>query len=49
MALSDSTVLVTGAGRGLGLAAARRLAEDGAQVWLADIRADWLAAAALSA
>jgi NAD(P)-dependent dehydrogenase (short-subunit alcohol dehydrogenase family) len=39
-------VLVTGAGRGLGLATARRLAQTGAQVWLADIRADWLESAA---
>ncbi len=45
MRLSGESVLVTGAGRGLGLATARRLAEDGARVWLADIRTDWLDAA----
>lgn len=42
MRLSGESVLVTGAGRGLGLATARRLAEDGARVWLADVRADLL-------
>lgn len=46
MRLSGESVLVTGAGRGLGLATARRLAEEGARVWLGDIRADWLEAAA---
>ena len=45
MGLSGESVLVTGAGRGLGLATARRLAEDGARVWLADVRTDWLATA----
>jgi NAD(P)-dependent dehydrogenase (short-subunit alcohol dehydrogenase family) len=45
MRLSGEPVLVTGAGRGLGLATARRLAEDGATVWLADVRADLLDAA----
>jgi NAD(P)-dependent dehydrogenase (short-subunit alcohol dehydrogenase family) len=39
-------VLVTGAGRGLGLATARRLASTGMRVWLADIRAHWLESAA---
>jgi NAD(P)-dependent dehydrogenase (short-subunit alcohol dehydrogenase family) len=42
MRLSGESVLVTGAGRGLGLATARRLAEDGATVWLADVRAELL-------
>lgn len=42
MSLRGEPVLVTGAGRGLGLATARRLAAEGARVWLADIRADWL-------
>jgi NAD(P)-dependent dehydrogenase (short-subunit alcohol dehydrogenase family) len=42
MRLSGESVLVTGAGRGLGLATAQRLAEDGARVWLADVRADLL-------
>lgn len=46
MDLSGEPVLVTGAGRGLGEATARRLAAGGATVWLADIRADWLEAAA---
>lgn len=35
-------IIVTGAGRGLGLAIAARLAEAGARVWLADIRLDWV-------
>lgn len=49
--LAGRTVLVTGAGRGLGLAIAHRLAEAGARLWLADIREDWgeAAAAALRA
>ncbi len=40
--MHDEPILVTGAGRGLGLAMSRRLARDGARVWLADIRSDWL-------
>ncbi|MFE7224688.1 3-oxoacyl-ACP reductase family protein [Nocardioides sp. NPDC057577] len=42
MSLDGAPVLVTGAGRGLGLAISRRLAQAGARVWLADIREDWL-------
>lgn len=45
MSLDGAPVLVTGAGRGLGLAISRRLAQSGARVWLADIREDWLEAA----
>lgn len=39
--LDGRTIVVTGAGRGLGLAIARRLGADGATLWLADVRADW--------
>lgn len=46
MDLIGESVLVTGAGRGLGEATAQRLAADGARVWLADVRADWLEEAA---
>lgn len=45
MSLDGAQVLVTGAGRGLGLAISRRLAQAGARVWLADIREDWLESA----
>jgi NAD(P)-dependent dehydrogenase (short-subunit alcohol dehydrogenase family) len=45
MSLDGEPILVTGAGRGLGLAISGRLARAGARVWLADIRTDWLAAA----
>ncbi|MDN3460783.1 3-oxoacyl-ACP reductase family protein [Rhodococcus sp. APC 3903] len=41
MTLHGRSILVTGAGRGLGLAIAARLGADGATLWLADIRADW--------
>ncbi|MCJ0904038.1 3-oxoacyl-ACP reductase family protein [Rhodococcus sp. ARC_M6] len=41
MALHGRSILVTGAGRGLGLAIAARLGVDGATLWLADIRVDW--------
>ncbi|MFF1555557.1 3-oxoacyl-ACP reductase family protein [Rhodococcus erythropolis] len=46
MALHGRSILVTGGGRGLGLAIAARLGADGATLWLADIRADWGQAAA---
>lgn len=42
MNLQGEPILVTGAGRGLGLAISRRLAAEGARVWLADVRTDWL-------
>lgn len=42
MSLQGEPILVTGAGRGLGLAMSRRLATEGARVWLADVRTDWL-------
>ena len=45
MSLRGEPILVTGAGRGLGLAISRRLAAEGARVWLADVRTDWLSAA----
>jgi pyridoxal 4-dehydrogenase len=45
-ALADQTALVTGAARGLGYAAARRLATEGARVVLFDRDGDALAAAA---
>ncbi len=43
--LRERTVLITGAGRGLGLAIAEHAGLAGAQVWVADIREDWGAAA----
>jgi NAD(P)-dependent dehydrogenase (short-subunit alcohol dehydrogenase family) len=43
--LSGRVALVTGAARGIGLAAAKRLAEEDARVLLSDIDADVLAAA----
>lgn len=45
MNLRDQPILVTGAARGLGLAMSRRLATEGARVWLADVRTDLLATA----
>jgi NAD(P)-dependent dehydrogenase (short-subunit alcohol dehydrogenase family) len=38
MGLRGEPILVTGAARGLGLATSRRLATEGARVWLADVR-----------
>lgn len=46
MKLANRVAIVTGAARGIGLACARRFAEDGASVMLSDINADGLAAAA---
>ncbi len=41
MELQGRSVLVTGAGRGLGLAIARRVGHEGATVWIADVRPEW--------
>ena len=43
--LRNRTVLITGGGRGLGLAIAEHVGHAGAAVWIADIREDWGAAA----
>ena len=45
MRFKDKVVIVTGAGSGLGLASAQRLAEEGATLVLVDLRKDWLEAA----
>ncbi len=42
MRLSDKIVLVTGAGQGIGRGIALRLAEEGADIALADVKADKL-------
>lgn len=42
---TDKVVIVTGGGSGLGLAAAQRLADEGATLVLVDLRQDWLEAA----
>jgi meso-butanediol dehydrogenase/(S,S)-butanediol dehydrogenase/diacetyl reductase len=44
--LSDIHVLITGAGSGIGAASARRLANDGAQILLADLNAESVKAVA---
>src|SRR5439155_16114567 len=44
--LSDIHVLITGAGSGIGAASARRLANDGAQLLLADLNAESVKAVA---
>jgi len=38
--LEDKVALITGAGRGLGLAMARRFREEGAEVWINDLRSE---------
>ena len=39
---ADKAVIITGAGAGLGLATAQRLADEGAALVLVDVRQDWL-------
>jgi NAD(P)-dependent dehydrogenase (short-subunit alcohol dehydrogenase family) len=41
MRLSDKSVIITGAGSGVGRASALRFAEEGARVLCADVRDDW--------
>ena len=47
MSISQKVAVVTGAGQGIGLAIAKRLAKDGADIALVDLQADKLEAAAL--
>ena len=46
MQLQNKTALITGAGRGIGLAFARRYVEEGARVAIADVDVDRAQAAA---
>lgn len=48
LGLSDKVAIITGSGRGLGAATARRLAEEGARVVITDINAPLAQAAAAS-
>lgn len=41
MSLQGKSVLITGAGRGLGRAMAHRVGREGATVWVGDLRTDW--------
>ena len=41
MLLADKSVVITGAGSGVGRASARRFAEEGARIVCADVREDW--------
>ena len=42
MSFTDKTILVTGAARGIGQSIARRFAEQGANLALVDLQAEWL-------
>src|SRR2546421_1470250 len=43
MKLAERSVVITGAGSGVGRASARRFAAEGARVVVADVRDDWAA------